>query len=77
MKTITISDETYRRLESIKSGRSFSETIDSLISKSVGERIDHVLNLQSYMTGREVELDKIVRDIRKRTKARQVLETHP
>jgi len=77
MKTITISDETYRRLESIKSGRSFSETINSLISKSVGERIDHILNLESYKTGREAELDKIVEGIRKRTRARDLLETHP
>lgn len=75
MKTITISDDTYRRLESIKSGRSFSETIDGLISKSVGERIDHILRLGSYKTGREDELEKVVEGIRKRTRARAVLET--
>ena len=76
MKTITISDETYRRLESIKSGRSFSETIDSLISKSVGERIDHIINLGAYKTGREAELGKIVEGIRKRTRSRHILETN-
>ncbi len=70
MKTITISDETYKRLESIKSGRSFSATIDSLISASVGERIDRLMRLESYKTGREDELSKIVEGIRKRTKAR-------
>lgn len=72
MKTITISDDTYRRLESIKSGRSFSETIDGLISKSVGERIDHILKSESYKTGREAELEKVVEGIRKRTRARTV-----
>ena len=70
MKTITISDETYRRLEAIKSGRSFSETIDGLISRSVGERIDRIVSLGLYKTGREAELGKVVEGIRKRTRSR-------
>jgi len=71
MKTITISDETYKRLESIKHGRSFSETIDGLVSANVGERIDRLLRLESYRTGREDELAKVVEGVRKRTRARR------
>lgn len=70
MKTITISDETYRRLESVKAGRSFSETIDGLISGSVSVRIDRLLELGSRSTGREDELAKVVEGVRKRTRAR-------
>jgi predicted CopG family antitoxin len=71
MRTITISDETYKRLESIKHGRSFSETIDGLVSANVGERIDRIVKLESYRTGREDELAKVVEGIRKRTRARR------
>ena len=71
MKTITISDETYKRLISIKHGRSFSETIDGLVSTNVGERIDRLLKLESYRTGREDELAKLVEGVRKRTRARR------
>jgi len=70
MKTITISDEAYRRLESIKAGRSFSETISALISANVGERIDRLVALQAYKTGREDELAKVIEETRKRTRAR-------
>jgi predicted CopG family antitoxin len=70
MKTITISDETYKRLESIKHGRSFSQTIDRLVSANVSERIDRIVKLESYKTGRETELAKVVQGVRKRTRAR-------
>ena len=70
MKTITISDDAYRRLESLKKGRSFSETIEGLIAASVGARIDRLLELGSAKTGREDELTEIVEGIRRRTRAR-------
>ncbi|MDV3243571.1 MAG: antitoxin VapB family protein [Nitrososphaerales archaeon] len=70
MKTITISDETYRRLESMKAGRSFSETIDGLISSSVSSRIDRLLGLASFTTGTEEELANVVNEIRKRARSR-------
>jgi predicted CopG family antitoxin len=71
MKTITISDETYRKLGAVKNGRSFSETIDSLISKNVALRIDNLLEIvPKHSTGREDELAKVVEGIRKRTRAR-------
>ena len=72
MKTITISDETYRRLESVKAGRSFSETIDGLIAASVGTSIDKLIGLSAHSTGREDELAKVVEGIRRRTRARTV-----
>lgn len=68
MKTITISDETYKKLVAVKDGRSFSETIDSLISKNVSLRIDNLLEIvPMHTTGREDELGKVVEEIRKRT----------
>ena len=71
MKTITISDDTYKKLEAVKKGRSFSETIDGLISKNVSLRIDNILELiPKYSTGREKELASVVEGIRKRTRAR-------
>ncbi|HKW04638.1 MAG TPA: antitoxin VapB family protein [Nitrososphaerales archaeon] len=70
MKTITISDETYKKLESVKAGRSFSETIDSLISSNANVTIDRLLELGSYSTGRESELANVVEGIRRRAKAR-------
>ena len=72
MKTITISDEAYKKLESVKAGRSFSETIEMLISASVNKRIDRLLELGSHSTGREDELRSIVHGIRKRTRARVI-----
>jgi predicted CopG family antitoxin len=70
MKTITISDDAYRKLESIKDGRSFSETIEALIRASVSKRIDKLLGLGSFTTGKEDELERVVEGIRKRAKAR-------
>jgi predicted CopG family antitoxin len=72
MKTITISDDAYRRLESLKAGRSFSETIESLIAGRVEARIDKILEVGSRGTGREDELSEIVAGIRRRTKARTI-----
>lgn len=71
MKTITISDETYKKLEVIKNGRSFSETIDNLIAKNVSTQIDNLLEIiPKRSTGREDELAKVVEGIRKRTRAK-------
>ena len=70
MKTITISDDTYRRLENLKGRRSFSETIEGLIAGSAGTRIDMLLGLGSSKTGREDELAEVVKGIRRRTRAR-------
>ena len=70
MKTITLSDEAYRRLESLKKGRSFSETIEGLITARVDARVDKLLEVGPRRTGREDELSDIVEGIRRRTRAR-------
>jgi predicted CopG family antitoxin len=71
METITISDETYRKLAAVKSGRSFSETINGLISANVNTSIDHLLEISaSSKTAHEKELLKVVQGIRNRTRAR-------
>jgi len=71
MKTITISDEVYAKLEQIKDGRSFSEVINQLITLNVSLRIDKLLELKSYQTGREDELLSLVEKIRKEFQARR------
>jgi len=53
MKTITISGDAHRRLESLKGGRSFSETIEGLIAENVESRTDRLLELGTARTGRE------------------------
>jgi len=70
MKTIAISDEIYKKLEAVKNGRSFSETIDGLISGNVGLRIENLLETVSNgSTGRENELASVVQGMRKRARA--------
>ena len=39
MKTITISDEVYRKLVSIKGDKTFSQVIDELIMRARNQRI--------------------------------------
>ncbi len=75
MKTITISDEVYEKLERLKGRRSFSELLDYLIKANVDLRIDRLLEL-SGGRGREVELEKIVESIRKGFRVR-LFETNP
>ena len=70
MKTITISGDAHRRLESLKGGRSFSETIEGLIAENVESRTDRLLELGTARTGREDELSEIVKGIRRRTRVR-------
>ena len=68
MKTITIRDDTYRRLASLKGGKSFSDAIDELIRKDVSRRIEMVINLsEEYGSS---ELEAIVAEIRRNFRAR-------
>ncbi len=50
MKTLTISDEVYAKLEQLKDGKSFSELIDELIRANVSLRIEKLLELSRYET---------------------------
>lgn len=70
MKTITISDEVYDKLEKIKGKRSFSEVINYLIGSNVSVRVERILSLSEYSTGREDELLDVVRRIKSEFKAR-------
>ena len=71
MKTITISDEVYAKLERLKGGRSFSELIDQLITANTSRRIEKLLELKNYETGREEELLRLVEKIRKEFQVRR------
>ncbi len=64
MKTITISDEVYEKLSRLKGKRSFSEIIDLLLRTSVERRIDMLIKVGSFCTGREDELKDIVKPIK-------------
>lgn len=70
MKTITISDETYEKLEKIKGKRSFSEIINYLITSNVSLRIERLLSLSSYSTGREDEMLEVIKRIKAEFMAR-------
>ncbi|MDJ0269953.1 MAG: hypothetical protein NXY59_05315 [Aigarchaeota archaeon] len=50
----------YAKLEQLKNGKSFSELIDELIRANVSLRIEKLLELSRYETGREDELASIV-----------------
>lgn len=65
MKTLTISDEVYAKLEQLKDGKSFSELIDELIRANVSLRIEKLLELSRYETGREDKLASIVSWVRR------------
>ena len=54
----------------MKKGRSFSETIEGLITARVDARVDKLLEVGPRWTGREDELSDIVEGIRRRTRAR-------
>lgn len=71
MKTITISDEVYSKLEALKGSKSFTELIDQLIKANVSIRIDRVIELSRYKTGREEELAELVGKVRKEFRARE------
>ncbi|MEM2294177.1 MAG: antitoxin VapB family protein [Nitrososphaerota archaeon] len=76
MKTITISDEVYEKLERIKGKRSFSEIINYLITSNVSLRIERLLSLSSYLTGHENEMLEVIKRVKAEFRAR-TYETSP
>ncbi len=68
MKTITIRDDTYRRLASLKGGKSFSDAIDELIRKDISRRIEMVINLSEDYGGSELE--EVIAEIRRNFRLR-------
>ena len=70
MKTITISDEVYRKLVALKGGRSFSEVIDELIRTNVRKRAEMII--AASKGGVSPELEEAVRLVRREFRARLV-----
>ncbi len=68
MKTITVRDETYRKLLSLKGKRSFSDVIDDLIRRDVKRRVEKII--ETCSTPPSHELEEIVRRVRTEFRAR-------
>ena len=69
MKTITISNEIYNKLVTLKGNRTFNEVIDELIRKNVNKRIDLLVS-SLETTGFEEELEEIYNNIRSNFRVR-------
>jgi predicted CopG family antitoxin len=70
MKTITISDEVYRKLVALKGGRSFSEVVDELIRANVRKRAEMIM--AASKGGASPELEEAVRLVKEGFRARPV-----
>jgi len=71
MKTIMVSDEAYRKLASIKDGKSFTDTISELVDRLKQTNTKEIMKFAGIMSKEEADdLQKIVAEIRKRAKAR-------
>jgi len=64
MKTITITDEVYRKLVAIKGDRTFSQVIDELIARDVERRVEKILELAAARREGVEELEEVVRAVR-------------
>lgn len=69
MKTITISNEIYNKLVTLKGNRTFNEVIDELIRKNVNKRIDMLVKSLDT-TGFEEELEEIYNSIKSNFRVR-------
>ena len=65
MKTITISDEVYKKLISIKGDRTFSQVIDELIRRDVERRVEKLIEVAASRPEGVEDLEEIVESIRK------------
>ena len=75
MKTIMISDEVYKKLASIKKGKSFTELLSELVDKTKPKNIEELLKFGGTMSHEQAkEMTAIAKQIRKRAK-RRVYET--
>ncbi len=74
VKVISLSEEAYMKLRSIKNGRSFSETIVELIEKPKKDKKD-LMEFFGIWADRKEELkqfEKLIEEDRKRFKLREV-----
>jgi len=65
LKTITVSDEVYRKLISIKGDRTFSQVIDELIRRDVERRVEKLIEVAASRPEGVEDLEEIVESIRK------------
>ena len=65
LKTITISDEVYKKLISIKGDRTFSQVIDELIRRDVERRVEKLIEVAASRPEGVEDLEEIVESIRK------------
>ena len=70
MKTITISDDVYRKLASIKGDKTFSQIIDELIMRDVNKRVEKIIEVATRKSEGVEELEEIVKNIRRTFKVR-------
>ncbi len=70
MKTITISDDVYRKLVSLKGRKSFSQIIDELIRSNVDRRVQKIIELSREEVSNLEELENVVRKIREEFRVR-------
>ncbi len=64
MKTITISDDVYRKLVAIKGNRTFSQIIDELITRDISRRVEEIIRIATSRPEGVNELERIVKIIR-------------
>jgi predicted CopG family antitoxin len=71
MKTIMLSDEAYKKLASIKGDKSFTELVIVLVDRLKQTNTKEIMKFAGIMNDKEAEkLQKIVKNIRKRARAR-------
>ncbi|GEM_PF-1883593 len=69
MKTVTLRDDVYRKLLSLKGDRSFSDVIDDLIRRDVERRVSKIIEV-SISAGSPEEMERMIREIREGFKVR-------
>ena len=69
MKTVTLRDDVYRKLLSLKGDRSFSDVIDDLIKRDVERRVSKIIEA-SISAGSPEEMEGVIREIREGFKVR-------
>lgn len=71
MKTIMISDETYRKLAAIKGNRSFTQLLSDIVDSIKQKKNDDIMKFAGIMSEEEAdEVRKIAKDVRKNARGR-------
>ena len=64
-KTLTISDEVYRKFISIKGDKTFSQILDESIMRDINKRVEKIIETATRRPEGVEELEEIIKDIRK------------